>query len=63
MKHDFWHERWLRDEIGFHQQAFNTHLQEFWRSLGLPSDAGVFVPLCGKTLDLLRSMRDFGKKV
>jgi thiopurine S-methyltransferase len=53
MKHDFWHERWLRNEIGFHQQGFNTHLQEFWRSLGLPADAGVFVPLCGKTLDLL----------
>ena len=53
MKHDFWHERWLRSEIGFHQQAFNTHLQEFWLRLGLSSNAGVFVPLCGKSLDLL----------
>ena len=53
MKHDFWHERWLRSEIGFHQQEFNTHLQEFWPDLGLSSDAGVFVPLCGKSLDLL----------
>ncbi len=53
MKHDFWHERWLRNETGFHQQEFNTHLQEFWSRLGLPSDAGVFVPLCGKSLDLL----------
>lgn len=53
MQHDFWHERWLRNEIGFHQQDFNTHLQEFWGRLGLPSEAGVFVPLCGKSLDLL----------
>ncbi len=53
MKHDFWHERWLQNEIGFHQQEFNTHLQEFWWRLGLASDAGVFVPLCGKSLDLL----------
>ncbi len=53
MKHDFWHERWLRNEIGFHQQEYNTHLQEFWFRLGLSPDARVFVPLCGKTLDLL----------
>lgn len=49
----FWHERWKQNEIGFHQEAFNSHLQEFWPSLGLPAGSRVFVPLCGKSRDLL----------
>jgi thiopurine S-methyltransferase len=49
----FWLERWERNEIGFHQPEINTHLQEFWPRLGLPADSRVFVPLCGKSRDLL----------
>lgn len=49
----FWHERWKQNEIGFHQETFNSHLQEFWPSLGLPAAGRVFVPLCGKSRDLL----------
>jgi len=49
----FWHERWKQNEIGFHQAGFNSHLQEFWPSLGLPAAGRVFVPLCGKSRDLL----------
>ncbi len=29
MKADFWHERWEKGEIGFHQQDFNRHMQAF----------------------------------
>jgi len=49
----FWHDRWQRNEIGFHQAEINSHLQEFWPRLGLAADRRVFVPLCGKSRDLL----------
>lgn len=49
----FWHDRWKQNEIGFHQAGFNSHLQEFWPSLGLTAASRVFVPLCGKSRDLL----------
>ncbi len=53
MKHEFWHERWEQDQIGFHQQEINSYLTTHWSELGLPEGAPVFVPLCGKSLDML----------
>lgn len=53
MEPEFWHQRWVRGEIGFHQQEINAHLQAFWDRLGLSPGEQVFVPLCGKTLDML----------
>ena len=53
MELSFWHERWERAEIGFHQQDINVHLQQFWKALNLQPGQRVFVPLCGKSLDLL----------
>ena len=53
MEPDFWHERWARDEIGFHQHDFNAHMQAFVGRLGLGPGGHIFVPLCGKSLDLL----------
>lgn len=53
MEPDFWHERWARDEIGFHRPDFNPLLLTHWKRLGLDPGAHVFVPLCGKSLDLL----------
>ncbi len=53
MEPSFWHERWERAEIGFHQQHINVHLQQFWTQLQLPPGQRVFVPLCGKSCDLL----------
>ncbi len=53
MKHEFWHERWKQDQIGFHQQEINSYLTSHWEELGLTSGAPVFVPLCGKSLDML----------
>ncbi|WP_043755059.1 thiopurine S-methyltransferase [Imhoffiella purpurea] len=50
---EFWLERWHRREIGWHRNEINAHLQEFWPSLALDRNACVFVPLCGKTLDLI----------
>ena len=53
MEPAFWRERWQRAEIGFHQQEFNPHLQQFWSQLELQPGQRVFVPLCGKSRDLL----------
>lgn len=53
MDSDFWHERWRQNQIGFHQQEINAHLQAFWPDLKLPAGSRVFVPLCGKSRDLL----------
>lgn len=53
MKHEFWLERWEQDQIGFHQSEINRYLTDHWAELGLASDARVFVPLCGKSLDML----------
>lgn len=56
MEHEFWHERWRSNEIGFHESAANTLLTTHFANLSLgPSlDLGprVFVPLCGKSLDI-----------
>lgn len=53
MKSEFWLERWQRNEIGFHQEEINLHLQQFWPGLALAAGACVFVPLCGKSRDML----------
>lgn len=53
MDRAFWLERWQQNQIGFHQAEINAHLQDFWGALALPHGSGVFVPLCGKSRDLL----------
>ena len=53
MEASFWHERWQQNQIGFHQPEINPHLQQFWPELGLPAGSTVFVPLCGKSADML----------
>ncbi len=53
MDAEFWHERWRQSQIGFHQEEFNTHLQAFWGQMSLPRGSVVFVPLCGKSRDML----------
>lgn len=52
MKAEFWHERWEANQLGFHQTEVNPLLGEQWPKLGVASDAAVFVPLCGKSLDM-----------
>ena len=53
MQPEFWLNRWRTAQIGFHQAAVDRHLQAYWPTLGLPANSRVFVPLCGKSLDLL----------
>lgn len=52
MEHDFWHQRWQTNQIGFHLPEANPLLVKHFSSLGLPSGARIFLPLCGKTEDI-----------
>lgn len=62
MESEFWHERWRQNLIGFHQADINPHLQHFWPRLSAAAGGRVFVPLCGKSLDMLW-LRDQGHPV
>lgn len=53
MNPEFWLERWQKNEISFHQQDINSHLQAFWPKLNPVAASTVFVPLCGKSRDML----------
>jgi thiopurine S-methyltransferase len=53
MKAAFWHERWQSNQLGFHQAEVNPHLASHWPTLGVDPAAAVFVPLCGKSLDMV----------
>jgi thiopurine S-methyltransferase len=49
---EFWRERWRTGQIGFHKSAVDSRLEPHWAELGLAHGSRVFVPLCGKSLDL-----------
>lgn len=53
MNKEFWLERWERDETGFHQDEINSYLRQYWSELNTPGNSEVFVPLCGKSRDML----------
>ena len=53
MEKEFWLERWELEQTGFHQDEINPYLQQHWQHLQLTCDSEVFVPLCGKSLDML----------
>jgi len=52
MEHNFWHERWQNNQIGFHLAEANPLLVKYFSSLNLQQGARVFIPLCGKTVDI-----------
>ena len=53
MEPAFWLERWQTRQIGFHQSSIHPFLERWWPSLGVPADSRVYVPLCGKSLDMV----------
>ena len=53
MNREFWQARWDEGRIGFHQDEVNPYLQRYWRKLDVAPGATVFVPLCGKSRDML----------
>lgn len=52
MDTQFWHRRWENNEIGFHEDTANPLLIRHVAALALGEGSRVFVPLCGKTLDI-----------
>jgi thiopurine S-methyltransferase len=53
MDASFWHAKWEKSEIAFHQEEVNPLLLDHFGALSLPVGSRVFVPLCGKTRDIL----------
>lgn len=51
MEASFWHQKWERGEIAFHESEANQFIVEHFEKLNLPKDSRVFLPLCGKTRD------------
>ncbi|MGD8514451.1 MAG: thiopurine S-methyltransferase [Granulosicoccaceae bacterium] len=52
MDADFWHRRWQENRIGFHLEAVNPWLTRHYRDWVQDRNGAVFVPMCGKSLDL-----------
>lgn len=53
MDANFWHAKWASQQIGFHESDTHPLLLKHWSDLNLDSSCRVFVPLCGKSLDML----------
>lgn len=49
---DFWNERWEKDQIAFHMKEVNPMLIKYFHKLNLSQKKRIFLPLCGKTLDI-----------
>ena len=58
MEASFWHNKWQRGEIAFHQNNANPLLVEHFEALNLAKGSRVFLPLCGKTLDIAWLLAD-----
>jgi thiopurine S-methyltransferase len=52
MDPSFWHQRWQKNEIAFHTSEANPLLVKYFKELSLAKGRRVFLPLCGKTLDI-----------
>jgi thiopurine S-methyltransferase len=52
MEADFWHQRWAKGEIGFHERDINPLLIKYFSQLNCPLASRIFVPLCGKSHDI-----------
>ena len=52
MEHDFWHSKWHKNEIGFHEPEGNALLVKYADALLDSASPRIFVPLCGKTKDI-----------
>jgi thiopurine S-methyltransferase len=48
----FWHQRWEKNNIAFHESEANPLLVKYFKELSLVKGSRVFLPLCGKTLDI-----------
>ncbi len=52
MEASFWHKKWEINQIGFHQDVTNPLLIKHIGKLELNKGDRIFIPLCGKTVDI-----------
>lgn len=52
MEHTFWHDKWAQKQIGFHLSDVHPLLVRNLPLLNVNKGDKIFVPLCGKTLDI-----------
>lgn len=52
MNPEFWHDKWERNEIGFHLKQIHPLVIKYLSAEKLGDVSKVFVPLCGKTMDI-----------
>lgn len=52
MEKHIWLERWEKGLTGFHNDEVNPLFTKHFKELELPLSSRIFVPLCGKTLDI-----------
>lgn len=50
---DFWEDKWEKNQIGFHLNEVNPILVKYYGELSLDKNARIFLPLCGKTQDIV----------
>ncbi len=53
MELSYWQSRWEKGNTGFHMPGGYPGLRTHWKKLPLPQNPHVFVPLCGKTEDMI----------
>lgn len=53
MHKEYWQQRWQCNEIGFNQSQPNPLMQRYFPKLALKPGDCVFVPLCGKSIDMI----------
>jgi len=53
MENNYWLDKWQKSDIAFHEQNINAALIAYINELNLKPGDNIFVPLCGKTKDML----------
>jgi len=52
MDAEFWHNKWQNNDIGFHNDSVHPLLAKHWSQVNTQKASRVFLPLCGKTVDI-----------
>ena len=53
MKKEFWLDKWENNQTGFHKDSPHPLLIEYINKLSLKKAEAIYVPLCGKSIDML----------
>ena len=53
MDHEFWKQRWQNNQLGWHLPEVHPSLVKFFPRFKLITGDRVFVPLCGKSVDMV----------